>query len=778
MIVNHPWRAIAIVACVVVVALVASIGITNRLSSKGIDAALDPGAESSIALKRIQKATGVDPAAQFVLLVKTGSPASSSAGRKEIEGVQRQLARDPDIAGVSGPFGLSGPFDGPDAGQKSPGSSDRNKTTIPLGPLSTSQRARLDDVVARYPIPAVVVLNGKPVALADVDKRVAKKIRAELGLPSPSALSGNAALISRDDRSALIVGYLKPGRAEGDSVERLRNAFHDNVVVGGSQVFASEMLSITLRDLLRAELIALPLMFLLTLLVFRSVFAAAMPLVVAGVAVPITLGLVSVFDAISDLSIFALNITLALGLGLSTDYALLMVTRFREELAAGCTTQEAIGVTYRTAGRSVGFSALTVAGASLTLLVFPIKMLYSTGVGIATVSAVSGASALLVLPAVLMLIGERIDRFSIPHRSIPKITARWRKFGQLVSRRRALTAVSALLVLGAFALPVSRVTFTTTDPGSLPAASPARAVDLAVNRDFGRSTSDLGLFVVVSAPRSEQPRVQAYTDQISKLDGIDSTSRPVFLGDNLWRIIVYPEGGTYSANARASVANVRAVKTDLPRWVSGESASFVDQKHAIASRAPIALFLLGLITFATVFWMTGSFVLPIKLFILNLITLAATFGLLVWIFQDGRLEGLLGFNSVGAIVEISLSALLVALAFGLTTDYGIFLIGRISEFHDAGYSNEDSVIEGVAAMGRVVTSAALLFCVVVSVFVTSQLVAVKELCLGAALAVAIDATIVRMLLLPAAMFLLGRFNWWAPQPFVRFRGRYQGHGSD
>ncbi|MGB0890094.1 MAG: MMPL family transporter, partial [Solirubrobacterales bacterium] len=284
------------------------------------------------------------------------------------------------------------------------------------------------------------------------------------------------------------------------------------------------------------------------------------------------------------------------------------------------------------------------------------------------------------------------------------------------------------------------------------------------------SRANSTVFVIADAGEEEAAKVTELGEQVSAVAGIKSTQPPQYIGGDRWQINAFPEGQRYSDTATDAVEATRTLDTELTVWVGGETAVFVDQRAAIIERVPLALLLIGLITFIVLFLMTGSVVLPIKTFIMNVFTLAATFGILTFVFGQDRLEGLLDYNGQGAL-EMTQPVLLFALAFGLATDYGVFLLGRIKEVHDQGTESNEAVALGVARTGRVITSAALLFCVAIGAFSLSSIVFIKELGIGTALAVAIDATIIRALLVPALMVLLGDYNWWAPRWMKRLHAR-------
>lgn len=577
------------------------------------------------------------------------------------------------------------------------------------------------------------------------------------------------ALTSTDGKQALVVANLAPGAEETDAGEEAIAAFEgdENVALGGA-VIAQHYVSTTVEEDLRtSEMIAFPLLFLISLFVFRSLIAAALPLMIGAITIPLTFAMIGFYNEITSLSIFALNLTTGLGLGLAIDYSLLMVTRYREELDAGATTAQAVRTTIGTAGRTIAFSSLTVAGSVLVLAIFPLKFLYSMALSGFTVAIASAIVALTVLPALLMLLGPRINKFSVARKPASASNERWYHLAKGVMRRPVLTTIVTAGVVVVMALPLTNISFTSVDATVLPSENSAHVVEDAIQAGFPPSSANSEIFVAVKGAQKDAAQL---SEQATRVDGVASVGPVNEIGDGTWQFDVFAEQPRYSASTTAAAEDIRLLDSKLDYKVGGFAASFVDQRATIIDKVPLALLLIGLITFVVLFVMTGSVVLPIKTFIMNIATLAATFGILTFIFGEGRLEGLLGYDSQNAL-EMTQPVLLFALAFGLATDYGVFLLGRIKELHDSGMDSNEAVAQGVARTGRVITSAALLFCVAIGAFSLSSIVFIKELGIGTALAVAIDATLIRALLVPALMVLLGDYNWWAPKWMQRLHGR-------
>lgn len=593
---------------------------------------------------------------------------------------------------------------------------------------------------------------------------------------------GVRGLISRDGRAAYVVASLRDiSDDEGaDAAGRIEDALagEPHVALGGIAIANRQIGSTISSDLARAEAIAFPLVLLLSLWVFRGVVAALLPALMGAVVIFagfLGLGLLS---QVTTISIFALNMVIGLSLGLAIDYSLLIVSRYREELGRTGPGLEAMRRTLQTAGRSVLYSAVTVGAALAGLMVFPQRFLFSMGIGGVMVAAFAALVALVLLPAVLALLGPRVNalaprswrrRSEEAHR--PVTSGGWYRLSRFVMRRPAPVAAAAALVLMLVALPAFGVRFTGVDARVLPEEASARVVSDALAREFPPTATE-PLVVAVTAPPSDAEAVAAYARRLGALPGAAAALPPVPVADGLWRVDVIPGAAPLDAGSERLLEEVRAVPAPGEgALVGGLTAGFVDQKTSLADHLPLAVALIALATVIALFLMTGSVVLPVKAVLMNLLTLGATVGVLVWVFQDGRLEGLLDFQSTGGL-DLTQPILLGALAFGLSTDYAVFLFSRIKEAHDAGMDNGEAVAAGIQRTGRIVTAAALLFAIAIGAFAASDIVLIKQLGVGTALAVLIDATIIRAFLVPSLMALLGRWNWWAPPALRRFHRRW------
>jgi uncharacterized membrane protein YdfJ with MMPL/SSD domain len=407
--------------------------------------------------------------------------------------------------------------------------------------------------------------------------------------------------------------------------------------------------------------------------------------------------------------------------------------------------------------------------------VFPLRFLYSMGVGGVICALTAALVSLTLLPAILAALGPRVNALSprrwqaALHREASDVRGGfWYRLSQAVMRRPVPFAAGAAALLIAVGLPFLGIKFTGVDAGVLPRDHSARVVDDALNREFPGNRSN-PIYVAARAGDGERATIERYAARLGRLPGVVGKPR-VTPAEGLYRIDLVGRGQPLGERAKELVRDVRAVDAPVPVRVGGQSAGFLDQQKALGDSLPLAVVILATTTLVILFVMTGSVVLPVKALLMNVLTLSAAFGLLVLIFQDGHLEGLLGFESQGAL-ESSQPVLLFAVAFGLSTDYGVFLLTRIKEAHDRGAPNEEAVALGLERTGRIVTFAAVLFVIAIGAFATSEIIFIKQLGVGTALAVLIDATIVRALLVPSLMRLLGDRNWWAPRPLARLHRR-------
>jgi uncharacterized membrane protein YdfJ with MMPL/SSD domain len=592
-------------------------------------------------------------------------------------------------------------------------------------------------------------------------------------------------LISRDGRKTIVLASYATAAESTAAVANIRVALERpatraalagmRVNFGGPDVTFDELNRRTTTDLEHAELLAIPVVLLLSFIVFRGFIAALLPPLVGGLAILITFLLLRIVDQVTPISVFALNLVSGLGLGLGIDYSLFILSRYREELAGGLEGREAIARTLQTSGRTVLYSSLTVAVALLSLLVFHIRFLFSMGLGGAFVALADGLVALVVLPALLLVLGARINALSPAwlqrraDRSARSLRdGAWWRLARGVMRRPGTVALVTVAALFVAAIPALGLKLAAPGANLLPKATESRTVEDALFHDFDSNIAE-AIYIVVKAPIGT---VQKIAIEASGMGGRSVKTTPlVLLGHGTWEIDLLPHGSPFSSGEQQLVRRLRVMVRPYGGLVGGWTAYFIDQKSAIAAHVLPAALILCLVTMTFLFLMTGSIVLPLKAFILNILTMTIGAGLLVLIFQNGHLSGLLGFTPIGGLEEASL-VLMFVVVFALSTDYEVFVLGRIKELRDAGHDNDEAVALGLERTGRVITAGAVLFCVAVGALATTDIFFTKQFGLGTALAVAIDASIVRALLVPSLMALLGEWNWWAPKPLRRWHRRY------
>ncbi len=648
-----------------------------------------------------------------------------------------------------------------------------------------------DEIVAATGAAAVpslvaVVDPGALIASPEGAVAVARVVRAVDDDPAVARVVGpgpaSPQLISLDGTKAGVVAYF--GDIDEDDAQAAAARLDDRlrqmpgVTVGGGWTAAAQTGAMVGEDLLLAELIAFPLLFLVSLWVFRGFVAALLPPLMGALVIFGGFFLLGVGDEVMGLSVYALNLVTGLGLGLAIDYSLLMVSRYREEIARHGPGVRALEVTLRTAGKSVVFSAVTVAAALAALMIFPQNFLFSMGFGGLVVGVVAAIVAVGVLPALLALLGSRVNslaprRWRAHSEAADRVeqSGVWYRLSHVVMRRPAIVAVATAAVMVLLALPALGVRFTTTDARVLPADASARQVDNVFDREFPGGNA-APIFLAVRAPDTPAAaaRLLDMTREIGRLPAVASVRPPVFVGEGTWKLDATSRYRALDDRTITLVQDIQALDDPYPTRVGGFTALFVDQRSSLAAHLPWAALVIVAVTIVALFLMTGSVLLPVKAVIMNVLTLGATLGVLVLIFQDGRLEGFLHYDSQGA-VDLTQPILIGALAFGLSTDYAVFLLSRIKEIRDAGGGERESVALGLQRTGRVVTAAALLFCIAMGAFAISRIVIIKELGIGTALAVALDATAVRALLVPSLMALFGKWNWWAPGPLRRLHAR-------
>ncbi|MFM8857516.1 MAG: MMPL family transporter [Actinomycetota bacterium] len=565
------------------------------------------------------------------------------------------------------------------------------------------------------------------------------------------------------------------------------------VLLGGSDAVFADIGHTIESDLLRAELIAVPLTLILLLFVFRSLIAALLPLFVGVIAIFGTLLSLFIIGSTADVSIYAINLTTALGLGLAIDYSLFIVSRFREELSAGRTVEQSVVRTVQTAGKTILISALTVAVSLSALLVFPLYFLRSFAYAGVAVVLLALVTSIVSLPALLAVLGHRVDSIRIGRRRTARAEheGAWHRFATLVMRRPipiAATVVVFLLFLGT---PFLRVSFGTPDDRVLPTSAGSRQASEILRTEFsGNAAESFGVVADgVGADRLDD--IAAVATTLSALEGVDrvdsaagtfiegefissSDNDAAFLatdGRTISWMSVVPDFPVASPEGERLVKDIRNLDLPFEVAVEGQAAGLVDSKAAIGDALPWAIAIIIIATFVLLFLMAGSLLVPVKALVLNTLSLTATFGAMVWIFQDGNLSGLLGFTATGTL-DISMPILMFCIAFGLSMDYEVFLLSRIKEEYDRVGDNDSAVALGLERTGRIITAAAILLSITFFAFGTSNVSFIKMFGIGLGIAVLMDATVVRAFLVPAFMRLAGNANWWAPTPLRRFHDRF------
>ncbi|MFB4297129.1 MMPL family transporter [Actinomadura sp. NTSP31] len=674
--------------------------------------------------------------------------------------------------GVFGALTSSGGFD-------TPGSESARATQVAERDLGRDQA----DVVILYTgRPGMTVDD--PAYKASVDRALAAIPKDRVAGTSTYWTTRAPQFVSKDRTSTYAVLQLS-GKDEGarqDSYDAIKDDLTAaggglTAKVGGSlgtQTAINERVS---SDIGRAEGMAMPVLLVLLVLIFGGLVSASLPLLIGGLAILGSFTALHALSYVTDVSIFAVNITTFLGLGLAIDYGLFMVSRFREEIRRdGATAEDALAATMATAGRTVAVSGVTVAVSLSGLLLFDQNFLVSMGYGgIATVF-VCMLGALTVLPALLAVLGPKVNALAIRRRKAAPAAAKseadgwWGRLAHSVMRRPVVYAVATVALLLTLGSPFLHINWGGVDAKVLPSGADARVVSEELQTRFPSNPTEAIQAVVTGT--SDRAAVQAYEDRLAALPGATGATVTGAKGETT-RIALTYSAEPHSSAARDLVHRVRDVPAPpgAHTYVGGSTADVVDQLSSIGGTLPWLGLLVGGVTFVLLFLAFGSVVLPLKAIVMNMLSLSATFGVVVLIFQDGHLSGPLGFTATGAISP-SMPILMLAMLFGISMDYEVFLLSRVREQYDLTGSNTTAVATGVQRTGAIITSAALLFIVVIGAFATSGVAFIKMTGVGMAIAILVDATVVRALLVPATMRLLGRANWWAPGPLARLYGRY------
>ncbi|MBU8823327.1 MMPL family transporter [Mycolicibacterium goodii] len=618
--------------------------------------------------------------------------------------------------------------------------------------------------------------------------------------------SAAPALVSTDGRTGLIVAGLNGGENGAQQhAEELTDRLvgnYDGVQVraGGEAMIYLQINGQSEKDLLMMESIAIPLSFVVLVWVFGGLLAAALPLAVGGFAILGSLAVLRLFTMVTDVSIFALNLTVAMGLALAIDYTLLIISRYRDELAEGADRETALIRTMMTAGRTVLFSAMTVALSMVAMVLFPMYFLKSFAYAGIAVVALAAAAAIVITPAAIVLLGDRLDAYDV-RRFIRRVLGRpepepkpveqsfWYRTTKAAMRRAVPIGVGIIALLLLLGAPFTGIKWGFPDDRVLPQSASARQIGDEMRTGFAVDSATSVTVVLPDATTVSPADIDRYAAQLSQVAEVSSVSAPggtyvqgrhvgppsaaTGIADGSAFLTVGSDAPLFSDASEAQLDALHAVAAPTDVQFTGVAQVNRDSSHAITSRLPMVLAIIAAITFILLFLLTGSVVLPLKALVLNVLSLSAAFGALVWIFQDGHL-GALGTTPTGTLVA-NLPVLLFCIAFGLSMDYEVFLVSRIREFwllsDQTRAANEESVALGLARTGRVITAAALLMSISFAALIAAQVAFMRMFGLGLTLAVLVDATLVRMLLVPAFMRVMGKWNWWAPAPLARLHDR-------
>jgi RND superfamily putative drug exporter len=613
------------------------------------------------------------------------------------------------------------------------------------------------------------------VALAtELESQVRAESSAESVLSYWSS-GGAPSLKSKKGTSAFIFVYLKSNDfTEIDKLGGVYQAKYDgnykglNVYASGGAVFANAINGRIQDDLKLSEAVSIPLTFLLLLFVFGTMAASAMPLVVGVTAILGTFFVMYLLTLFTDVSIFALNLTTGLGLGLGIDYALLIVNRFREEMARGLDNESAIVNTLRSAGKTVFYSGLTVVLTLMSLTFFPQNFLKSMGYAGAAVVALAVIGALIPLPALLAILGTKINK-GVVRRSgiVQKEEGRWAQIARFVMRRPVSVVAASLAILAILIAPITNIKFSQIDSDVLPKSDRAYQASQFIATEFpGQESNPIEIIFPNGAQQSEQ--IATYIAALKEIPGVVRVGESQING-NAARLVAIHSMKPRTPEGEELIHKIRELSSPEGTLVGGIAADYADTQGAISSTMPKVLGWIMITVLLLLFAFTGSLLLPIKAVVLNFTSLAATMGVLTWIFIDGNLKELLGDFIVNGTLDTNTMVLVSIVAFGLSMDYEVFLLSRIKEEHDAGKSNTDAVALGLQKSARIITAAAFILAVVFAAFVLSGVTSIKMMGFGVAFAILLDATLIRAFLVPALMRLFGEWNWWAPRALKRFQ---------
>jgi trehalose monomycolate/heme transporter len=640
--------------------------------------------------------------------------------------------------------------------------------------------------------PDLIVLVEHPTRTVDDPAYAADLQAASAVIPEDRVIrvvsffnTGAPQFVSPDRRSTYaIVTEIHQGALSETNTDQLRAAFADrgySVKLGGTSAVFDEISNTVGKDIGRAEAISMPILLVLLVIIFGSVVSALLPLLVGGMAILGAFTVLRVINEFTEVSIFAVNLVTIMGLGLAIDYGLLIVGRFREELAAGRSTADAVGRTVQTAGRTVAISALTVAVSLSGLTLFPMTFLQSMGYGGMAAVVVSALAAVLVLPAVLAVLGPNIEKLRVRRRrttvTVETHEGFWFRLAQSVMRRPGRILAASAAVLAILFIPFFGVKFGGIDQRVLAASAEPRVVSDTLVSTFGADPGHPIVFAVsLDQPADSEAGKAAAGAYLTAVQGTSGVTGAQITGSagNLVRMSASFDGEPLGDEAKALVDKLREMPNPTgvhDVLIGGDTALVIDRLDSVGSNLPWMALLVALATFVLLFFAFGSVILPIKAILMNVLSLGASLGVVTWIFQDGHFSDFLGFTPTG-YVEATQPILVLAIVFGLSMDYEVFLLARIREQWDLTHDNRLAVATGLQQTGRIISSAAMLIIVVIAAFSTSSISFIKLIGIAMLVAVIVDALLVRMFVVPAAMRLMGRANWWAPGPLRRFWERW------
>jgi len=585
---------------------------------------------------------------------------------------------------------------------------------------------------------------------------------------------GEKSLAATDGKAAYILVYgadeaFSPkSQNMGAYFQKNFDGMHDGLTLysGGVGVVGNAINKKISKDLSIAEAVSIPLTFILLVFVFGAMVASAMPLIIGVSAILGAFFILYLISLFTSVSIYALNLTTGMGLGLGIDYALLMVNRFREELHHGNNIEDSIVNTLASAGKTVFYSGLTVIITLLSLTFFPLPFLKSFGYAGVSVVAIAVAGALFGLPPILALIGKKVDKGVIRKSAItPKEDGRWANTARVVMKRPVSVVLLSLIVLGILAAPVKNIAFSQGDSRILPANNSAAVATAVQESRFASNIATVEIVISNGAGRDNE--ISQYVEAIKNVPGIVNVAAPQVLGKDV-RITAYESMLPRSLQAQKLIHDLRKINSPSGTLIGGAAADYTDTQDGISHTLPLALVWIGIGVLILLFVFTGSIILPIKAVLLNVMSLTATMGAMTWVFVDGHMKWLVGSFTTTGSLDTSIVILVSVVVFGLSMDYELFILSRIREEHLQGKSNVESVATGLQRSARIITAAAVLLAVVFAAFISSGVTSIKMMGFGVAFAVLLDATLIRALFVPAIMRLLGERNWWAPKVMQRF----------